>query len=1262
MDTTNKAPFDPLKYGAKPVSGSGGFDPLKMGAIPVSKLQEGQAAISETPNMLQQVAGDIVAPFENISAAILNKTTQGATGLARMFNKEAQPAMPKVTKGVFGTELKELKTLQDVAGEAIKAGATVYGGGKVAQTGVGGLFKRNLPKIAQMAKEGAVGLGAFELGEQVQKSQEQGYSPVEGAKDIVGATALGGALGPVIGGGAALAGKALRGAKDIVVEQAQKLVDPVTAYTKSAVKNINKAIPITRMVKPEQLKPTQDKAFRALNVISDNAPNVKIFDEDIGQDVAFNPLESNFLTTNEALVQTKRNLWKNLENTMKTKGVNLTVDINTPYKSESGKVMPSLYDQLEEVIKDTSNLPEKRATAKELIDLFTENADVNGKIPVTAFQNINTQMYGKAKAGYGNSTALGTKTYKQFAEESSRLLDNVFDSIDAPEIRQLKDDYSALKSVENYIVNEAKKEMRQLDNRLSSMMGDIGTSEMLSGVMSAVRGDIVPLVKGGLLRGLSEMRKRAGDRSNFLRRAFEDIDKIKANKVVPETQNPSSVSVNQSQNISKIFQRNKEATYSANKATTPTTIPSAIDTTSINSTLPSKEQGVNLPGQKSAYGGVAGIETDEEGNVSFSPEKAALGMLGMGAMTSRGGEKMQAKVFEGFKDLTLKTLDKLKGKSVVSKQFISDLTNSGDIKQVERDLLRQALETEGDKVNVVNFAEKVKAELLPLKVSKARDMYTTARGGTGGRYESVTLPDDIRGSVKNYEERIYESPIKTSAGNVHFGQPKDKVEGYFGHTRIEDMADNKTRRVIEVQSDLYQKGNLETLTKVKGMPGDMNTIVAFEKFATMGERNGKTSQEIYQGLKTANPAMMKELGVNSLEGFRKSLDDAREIVKQSKEYKKLAQYNDPTAHFRMIREEIKKAAEDGKTKLQFPTGETAMKIEGLGDNNQFWNTANRGADMVRPEQLEVGKKLYTNGDSWIITDVLGDGKFKAVVKHQWDSYNPQGETPNQNMINSLAEQFDISGTVDTENPIYKFYEKEVQRYLNNNFGGKRIVDENGVSWVEVPVTKEMGQSAVKAFGMGGLAALGLGATQSEKAKADTGEKRLDTMPKEYKNSEKVKTDTGGTTDAYTKESERYKYLKPFVENVENKIKEEYGEGLPKGMLMAILMKESSLGANTSSYNKKLGENAWLVGFTDSAKSELKKKGKEVNTDTIEGVLEAAARYLMEKKIMKKVDGKVIDLSTVPDKWYRDRYYGMSHTEKEREEARSKIKALIEYYK
>ncbi len=390
----------------------------------------------------------------------------------------------------------------------------------------------------------------------------------------------------------------------------------------------------------------------------------------------------------------------------------------------------------------------------------------------------------------------------------------------------------------------------------------------------------------------------------------------------------------------------------------------------------------------------------------------------------------------GYKEtgnLTTKILQKLEGKTEVSKQFISDLTNSGDLKQVERDLIRSILETEkGAKVNVQDFADKVKAELLPLNVkssdvinAKAKDHYASNymvnEGDFSSKYENIALPKELRGNVANYKENIYQSPIATSAGNTHF---QYNTKNYFGHTRIEDMADNSTRRVIEVQSDLYQKGNLE---KEKVVAGVKNPIT----------REGK------------------------------SMTAAR-----AKEVSKLEQYSNPTAHFRMVREEIKQAAIDNKTKLQFPTGETAMKIEGLGDSPTTWiditNKDSRPAfdnwrDLpeITPDTLKVGKPIEMSNQpgEWIITDVLGDGKFKAIQKTATEKYANLSDIPN-----SSKETFDISGKVDTSNPIYKFYEKDLGNYLRNNFKGQVITDKKGVKWVEVPVTKDMATKPVTAFG------------------------------------------------------------------------------------------------------------------------------------------------------------------------------------------------------
>jgi hypothetical protein len=414
--------------------------------------------------------------------------------------------------------------------------------------------------------------------------------------------------------------------------------------------------------------------------------------------------------------------------------------------------------------------------------------------------------------------------------------------------------------------------------------------------------------------------------------------------------------------------------------------------------------------------------------------------------------KPQIKKFEGFSDLSTKTLEKLKGRDVVSKEFIENLTNQPDLKQNERELIREILKSEGDKVNVAVFADKVKAEILPLKVNSS---------GRGGNYENIALPDNLRGEVKNYKENIYESPVKTKAGDVHFPGEHARdyfpdewdskaeydayyndfmennvdrgTDNYFGHTRIEDMADNETRRVIEVQSDLYQKGNLE---------------------------------------REAGPYLKDN--IKTMSGVDK---------KKAQERAKLLQYSNPTAHFRMAREEIRNASKDGKKYAQFPTGDTAMEIEGLKGSNNHWREP-FGFDTPGPKittkQLEVGKEIVNGmaGTEWIITKVEGDGKFRAVAKKEFDKVGYLGKELSReeklkkfNLSENigLTEQFNISGKVDENNPIYKFYEKDLGKYLKSKFNASLIKDKNGVQWYQVDVKPEWKSMPVEAFGIGAMA-------------------------------------------------------------------------------------------------------------------------------------------------------------------------------------------------
>jgi hypothetical protein len=453
----------------------------------------------------------------------------------------------------------------------------------------------------------------------------------------------------------------------------------------------------------------------------------------------------------------------------------------------------------------------------------------------------------------------------------------------------------------------------------------------------------------------------------------------------------------------------------------------------------------------------------------------------------KGGEE----VFNNFPDLTAKHLSNLEGKTTVSKQFILDTANRPELKQPERDLIREVVEEFDGKINVQEYADKIKARLLPLDIDDpARFSFVPEDGVDANdflQYENITLPSELRGNVANYNERIYESPIPNSAGQVHFGQRPTVPENYFAHTRIEDMADGSTRRVIEAQSDLFQKARLE----------------------------------------------QESLGYKSVAEYNKDFPDPNfgkadraqiEGVQQLKPYRN-------TWWERIVREEVRQASIDGKTKLQFPTGETAMKIEGLGEINAF-ETPGPGSQRLTPNMLEVGKEIRNQGNfnSWIITEVLDDGKFKAAPKRAYDNQlknweyqletpdgkvlakaddmtalvkakeaNPDAVLAGRNPLNNqkefidkfsagkeqaaldvlisrtaykqtdneiaeqFAESFDISGKVDTKNPIYRFYEKTMQKYLTKNYGAKKVTDENGVTWVEMEVPSDAKKLPVEAF-------------------------------------------------------------------------------------------------------------------------------------------------------------------------------------------------------
>ncbi len=590
--------------------------------------------------------------------------------------------------------------------------------------------------------------------------------------------------------------------------------------------------------------------------------------------------------------------------------------------------------------------------------------------------------------------------------------------------------------------------------------------------------------------------------------------------------------------------------------------------------------------------------------LSLKSQETILNSLPIAGMknVSEAAKQIAPSVFTGFQDLSTKLLEKLKGRSTVSKQFISDLTNDSGLKQPERDLIRSTLKDfesdfihlslknnlesirkqglkpgrtgyqgpgvygsptiqhaenyvgditnsgeialrlkpesktkygdytgyfdderiiekgvkpndldfslDGkkwfdlktnkeipDQISVQDFANRVKSELLPLNPietigspSKITGEYVKNYPG----YESTGLSDKLKGQTSRYWETVYESPIKTSAGSVHSGLPKS--EGYFMHARSREVIEDGKRILTEDewQSDLFQKGRLESempayhyaddylpttkkneLAKIKTRAGDIRRAANKEQYTDELKQLEKREEQL----------------MSEAETFK-----GKKILERGSEITKLEPYRN-TWHERMARERIKFAAEHGYDKMRVPTGETAMKIEGLGQGAQKWGIIENGINAVPTpmtiQNMKVGQNV-TQSDwggtiSYIITDVLGEGKFKAVPKDIWEGYtNANAKNPVNDVAKKMyspdavlerqKETFDISGKVDTNNPIYKFYEKEVGKYLKNKYGAELITDPQGVKWWEVNVGKEQKKLPILAFGKSQVGAtIGIGA-------------------------------------------------------------------------------------------------------------------------------------------------------------------------------------------
>jgi hypothetical protein len=106
------------------------------------------------------------------------------------------------------------------------------------------------------------------------------------------------------------------------------------------------------------------------------------------------------------------------------------------------------------------------------------------------------------------------------------------------------------------------------------------------------------------------------------------------------------------------------------------------------------------------------------------------------------------------------------------------------------------------------------------------------------------------------------------------------------------------------------------------------------------------------------------------------------------------------------------------TGAKVETLDLGLPIDG---SKKVWMDYTTGKNLTMPAQLKIGNEIRQGGmnNTYIITDILGDGKFKAVPKQRIDqlTYGKSSKADTKAFIEKYAETFDVSTKKTTQQGI-----------------------------------------------------------------------------------------------------------------------------------------------------------------------------------------------------------------------------------------------------
>lgn len=439
------------------------------------------------PTVVGGIIRDIVKPVVKVGASIKNIGQVLAGQPETDIKTDYLGTVPRVGKGfdpAQGLTKENIKAVKESVGTGAELASflPVGTGLKAGVTILKQPFKQAIVGAGKtLAKEGAVQGGFGNFGRSLQ--EDKGLADT--VLSTLGGVATGGALGFGLGSLGA-------GASRLVTKK------PVEAIKNEIIKNTSKALGLFGKKPVKGALNQGENMARGLATVRKYADN---FDP--------NTSDSIMKDTLDGLIKSKGTVFKLFDDSARNAGEQ-GISIETKPLEKS----------LESYMKGITTAP-KKARAQRLLAEMRSNFPEGKATPsqMQAYiQLLNEELggvSGGAERGAVGVVADFTKKARESMDDAIAKTGNKYQAF--------RDEYAALKAVEDGLVRAYQKVMRRKGSGLTDYADMIANAEMLSGIISA---NPALMAKSAVMRLGSKFIKNINDPERLLREAFKGIDKI----------------------------------------------------------------------------------------------------------------------------------------------------------------------------------------------------------------------------------------------------------------------------------------------------------------------------------------------------------------------------------------------------------------------------------------------------------------------------------------------------------------------------------------------------------------------------------------------------------------------------------------------------------------------------------------------------------------------------------------------------------------